>query len=108
MREPKLEIDQVKFYKWGFFIFMFIATMNTLGVLQNIYLMKYDYVTQILSAFGSLALNYLFAGFFYYLWNGTKPSITDEDFQQQFIQEMKGGKHDTTKTKRKGKKKRGN
>ena len=107
MRNPIFEIPPERFYKWGFFIFMLMATMNTLSLFQQLYMMRFEFITQILSAFGSLALNYLFAGFFYYLWNSTKPSISDTDFEKQF-KEMKGGQDDTTKAKRKSKKRTGN
>ena len=103
MKKPILEIPPERFYKWGFFIFIFTASMNTLTVFQNLYMMKYLYATQILSAFGSLAFNYLIAGFFYFLWGTTKPSISDEDFEKEIL---KGGQDDTTKTKSKKGKRR--
>jgi len=96
----KLEIDQKIFYKWGFFIFIFVASMNTISLFQLLYLMRFEFVTQILSAFGSLLFNYLIAGFFYYLWSGTKVSIPDNEFEKMF-KDMKGGPDDTTKTKTK-------
>jgi len=105
MKLPSIEINQQVFYKWGFFLFMFVAVMNTFGVFQNVYMMRYEFVTQILSAFGTLAFNYLIAGFFYYLWGMTKPSITDDEFEKSF-NKVKGGKDDTTKTKTKRGKRR--
>jgi len=84
MKFPNIEIDIPTFYKWGFFILTSVAVLNTFTLFQNLYSMHFMYVTEILSAFGSLAFNYLIAGFFYYLYSGTKSSISEEQFEDMF------------------------
>jgi len=98
MSNPLLEIPPEKFYKWGFYLFMFVAIMNTVSLIQNIMLQRFLYMSAMLSAFGSLAFNYLIAGFFFYLWRGTQPSIPDDDFEKLFLE---GGTNDIAKTKTK-------
>jgi len=92
MKFPQIEIDMDKLYKWGFYLLSIGAVANFITFTQQLYTLQFQYVTQIIGGFASSAFSFLLAGFFYYMYQGTKPAMPDNDFQKEFkTEETKNG-----------------
>lgn len=74
----------LRFYKWGFFLLLFISVVNTYTLVQTIASTTLRSLSVTISSFASLLFSYLIAGFFFYLWSGMKPVMSDDDFEKDF------------------------
>jgi len=100
MKFPKVQIDEVMFYKVGKYAFLIVAVMNLAGLLDNWSLLK---GVEILAKLAMIAFNFALMGFFgYLLGKFEKKDATDKDAEQlakevgemigQEVTEIKEGK----------------
>ena len=101
MKFPKVQIDEVMFYKVGKYAFLIVAVMNLAGLLDNWSLLK---GVEILAKLAMIAFNFALMGFFgYLLGKFEKKDATDKDAEQlakevgdmlgQEVTEIKEGKN---------------
>ena len=101
MKFPKVQIDEVMFYKVGKYAFLIVAVMNLAGLLDNWSLLK---GVEILAKLAMIMFNFALMGFFgYLLGKFEKKDATDKDAEQlakevgellgQEVTEIKEGKN---------------
>jgi len=108
MKLPRVQIDEVMFYKIGKYAFLISAVVNLAGLIDNFGMIK---GTEVLAKLAMIMFNFALMGFFSYLLSKhQKKDATDKDAENlakevgemlgQEVTEVKDGKK-RTKIKKK-------